>query len=164
MKNRKSVFTVVMVFAMTLSVISITGCSKKNDTENKSDNTGQYTADSHMNDSSMHINHDDMNMEKNMSEGNIQHKMIKIPTAQCDVCKENITKALNKVQGIKSFKVDIDQKVVHINFDKTKTDINSIENAITMSGYDANDKKADPEAYNKLDDCCKLPKDRKNNK
>ena len=26
------------------------------------------------------------------------------------------------------------------------------------------DKKADPEAYSKLDDCCKLPEDRKNKK
>ena len=58
-------------------------------------------------------------------------------------------------------KVDKDEKVAHINYDKSKTDLTKIENAITMACYDANDKKADPTAYQNLDDCCKLPKDQK---
>jgi len=31
-----------------------------------------------------------------------------------------------------------------VNFDKSKTSLDKIENAITSAGYDANDKKADP--------------------
>ncbi|MGB9695979.1 MAG: heavy-metal-associated domain-containing protein [Ignavibacteria bacterium] len=91
----------------------------------------------------------------------IEHKMIKIPSAQCDVCKENITKTLKKVKGITSFQVDIDAKLVHVNFDRNIIDIGKIEKAITMAGYDANNRKAEPNAYARLDDCCKKPEDRK---
>jgi copper chaperone CopZ len=87
--------------------------------------------------------------------------VVRIPTAQCDECKDNITKALKKVDGVGDFNIDVDKKVAKIKFDMSKTDVSKIENAITAAGYDANDKKADPEAYKNLDDCCKMPKDRK---
>ena len=102
--------------------------------------------------------HQDM---KTDNSSGIEHKMVKIPSAQCDVCKENITKALKKVSGIKSFNVDIDKKIVHVNFNKDLTDLSKIEKAITLAGYDANNRKADKDAYLKLDDCCKKPEDRK---
>lgn len=168
MKNTKLLSTAVMVFIIILSVYYFIGCSKQSDKvnqenpESKTGSTQQQKLTDNTDDTSMDINHGDMNMD--MSKENIRHEMINIPTAQCDVCKENITKALNKVKGIQSFKVDIDKKVVHINFDKTVTNISKIENAITMAGYAANNQKADPDAYSKLDDCCKLPEDRKNKK
>ncbi len=58
-------------------------------------------------------------------------------------------------------KVDKDKKIAHIEFDKSKTNLSKIEDAITAAGYDANDKKKDMKAYENLDDCCKLPKDQK---
>jgi membrane fusion protein, copper/silver efflux system len=91
----------------------------------------------------------------------IEHKIVRIPTAQCDICKENITKALNRVNGIKSFEVDVDSKIVNVNFDNSLTDMKKIEKAISLAGYDANNRKADPVAYSKLDNCCKKPEDRK---
>lgn len=87
--------------------------------------------------------------------------MVKLPTVQCEICKKNLTKALKKVDGVETFNIDIENKAVKVKFDKTKADVTKIENAITAAGYDANDKKADAKAYNKLDDCCKLPQDRK---
>jgi len=86
---------------------------------------------------------------------------VNLPTIQCNTCKKNITKALKKDEGIKEFKIDVEGKNAKISFDKSKTDLGKIEKLITAAGYDANDKKSDPEAYNNLDDCCKLPKDRK---
>jgi copper chaperone CopZ len=86
---------------------------------------------------------------------------VKLPTIQCNTCKKNITKALKKVDGIEDFKIDVEGKTANVKFDKSKTDLAKIEGAITAAGYDANDKKADPKAYEELDDCCKLPKDRK---
>ena len=88
---------------------------------------------------------------------NIEHTMIKIPSAQCEMCEKNLNKALKKLTGVDKYKVDIEGKVIHINYDKNVT---KIENAITSAGYDANDKKANPEAYNNLDKCCKKPEDR----
>jgi len=90
-----------------------------------------------------------------------EHAMIKLSTMQCDICKDNIETAVEKLDGIESINVVTKEKIAHINFDKSKTDLSKIESSITAAGYDANDKKADPEAYKELDDCCKQPKDQK---
>ena len=178
MKNLKLKSATIMIFSVILiSTILISGCSKqdKKDTlenkEKKTENVQQQnTTNSIQSDSSKQMNNDNTDMNKDdkskmdMGKGNLEHKMIKIPSAQCDICKEKITKALKKVNGVKTFEVDIDNKIVHVNFDKTVTELTKIENAITVAGYDANNKKANPDAYAKLDDCCKKPEDRKNHK
>ncbi|MFA7361096.1 MAG: heavy metal-associated domain-containing protein [Candidatus Kapaibacterium sp.] len=92
---------------------------------------------------------------------NAEHTMIKIPSAQCEICEKNLNKALKKVTGVEKYKVDIEAKVIHINYDRNVTTLAKIENAITSAGYDANDKQANPDAYDKLDNCCKKPEDRK---
>ncbi|MBL8006058.1 MAG: heavy-metal-associated domain-containing protein [Ignavibacteria bacterium] len=81
---------------------------------------------------------------------------INLPTVQCGTCKKNITKALKKVDGIEEFDVNIDEKYLNVKFDKTKTTQEKIEGVIVMTGYQANDKPADKEAYENLDDCCKI--------
>ncbi len=180
MKNFKFKFPVITVFSVIVIItLLFSGCSKqdkKEITENKQQNaeTTQQQNKSQQDDSKQ-MNHDNMDMSKDQktemnhdkmdmgkdNKGNMEHKMIKIPSAQCDICKGKITKAIKKVNGVKSFEVDIDNHVVHVNFDNTLTDLSRIEKAITSAGYDANNKKADPEAYAKLDECCKRPEDRK---
>jgi copper chaperone CopZ len=88
--------------------------------------------------------------------------VVKLPTVQCDQCKKTLTKAFKKAVGVDEFDINIDAKTVKVKYDKSKTDLAKIENVVTAAGYDANDKKADKDAYDNLDDCCKLPKDRKN--
>lgn len=138
--------SIFLVSAFLCAVI-LFGCGKKDSTE-KQDNKQQTTESK------------DQKMQTS-SDKNAEHVMVNLPTMQCGTCKKNIEKAVNKIPGIIDVNVDKDKKVAHINFDKSKTDLSKIENAITMAGYDANDKKADPTAYNDLDDCCKLPKDQK---
>ena len=180
MKNSKLKITAFTVFTVIIiSAILISGCSKqdkKESTENKQqktettqqsntqqDNPNQVNQENmNMNkDQNTEMNHDKMDMSKD-NKSSIEHKMINIPSAQCDICKGKISKAIKKVNGVKSFEVDIDNHLVHVNFDNTLTDLGKIENAITMAGYDANNKKADPDAYAKLDKCCKKPEDRNN--
>jgi mercuric ion binding protein len=91
------------------------------------------------------------------STSNDEKATVQLPTIQCNQCRKNITNALKKVDGVTDFNIDVKGKVMNVSFDKTKTDLVKIENAVTMAGYDANDKKADPVAYEKLDDCCKVP-------
>ncbi|MEO6693853.1 MAG: heavy-metal-associated domain-containing protein [Ignavibacteria bacterium] len=81
---------------------------------------------------------------------------IKLPTVQCGTCKTNITKEFKKVDGINSFDISIEKKIVKVSYDKTKTDADKIEGAIVMAGYQANDKPANKEAYDKLAECCKI--------
>lgn len=96
--------------------------------------------------------------QENISEEKID---INLPSMQCGTCKENIETAVKKLNGVESIKVVVKEKTARVNYDKSKTDLVKIESAITAAGYDANDKKADQKAYKDLDDCCKLPKDRK---
>ena len=148
----KPVLSILMVILVT--AIFISGCGKKDSnevTENKknSETSKENSASTESN------NNTDMNSPN--------HIMINLPTMQCSTCKKNIETAVKKLDGIESINVVVKEKVAHINFDKSKTDLTKIEGAITAAGYDANDKKGDPETYKELDDCCKLPKDQKNN-
>ena len=81
---------------------------------------------------------------------------IKLPTVQCGTCKMNLTKAFKKVDGINSFDISIENKLVKVSYDKAKTDADKIEGAIVMAGYQANDKPGNKEAYDKLPECCKI--------
>lgn len=84
---------------------------------------------------------------------------IKVPTIQCGSCKSAVEKAVKALDGVTSAKADLKKKFVAVEFVPAKLNLEKIETAITLAGYAANDKKADPEAYEKLDDCCKLPED-----
>ena len=81
---------------------------------------------------------------------------VNLPTIQCTKCKKNIEKALVKIDGINKPVVDVDEKILTVNFDATKTNQEKIEKAVTLAGYQANDKPADKDAYDNLDDCCKI--------
>lgn len=85
---------------------------------------------------------------------------ISLPTIQCGMCERTIEKAINKIDGIVDINIDVENKKATVTYDDTKTDLTAIEKAMTSAGYDANDTKANAEAYKKLNNCCKLPKDR----
>ena len=83
--------------------------------------------------------------------------IIKVSSMQCGSCKKNVTKALKKVDGVKDVNVNLDTKEAKVTFDNSVVNVSQLEDAITAAGYDANDKKADAKAYEKLDECCKKP-------
>lgn len=85
---------------------------------------------------------------------------ISLPTVQCGMCERNISKALDKVSGVKVYEVDIEGKKVSLTYDDAITSLSQIETAISMAGYDANSTKANKKAYDKLSKCCKMPEDR----
>ena len=85
---------------------------------------------------------------------------LKLSTIQCGMCVRTIEKALDKLGGVTNIDIDVENKKATVTFDDTKTDLPKIEDAITMAGYCVNDKLSDPGAYEKLHNCCKLPKDR----
>lgn len=81
---------------------------------------------------------------------------IKVESAVCNSCANTIEKALKKVDGVKSVKVDIDKKVANVKYVAVKATLTQLETAISNVGYDANDMKRNKAAYDKLDDCCKI--------
>jgi mercuric ion binding protein len=81
---------------------------------------------------------------------------VNLPTMQCSTCKKNIETALKKVDGINSINVSVKDKIATIDYDKSKINQDKIETEITLVGYDANSKKKDEAAYEKLAYFCKI--------
>jgi mercuric ion binding protein len=81
---------------------------------------------------------------------------LKVATsAICGSCKATIEKALAFEKGVKKSELDVKTKVVTVTYNPEKTSPEKIRLAISNAGYDADDVKANPKAYKKLDDCCK---------
>lgn len=73
----------------------------------------------------------------------------------CSHCEDNIKKAVFSLEGVKEVNVDIEKKNIEVKFVPAQTDLNTIEITLSRAGYDANQKKRDPQAYEELDECCK---------
>jgi copper chaperone CopZ len=82
-------------------------------------------------------------------------------SAQCEMCKDRLEKNLAFERGINSVELDMETKKLNIRYTIDKTNEVKIKNIISSLGYDADDVKADTNAYNKLPMCCKKPEDRK---
>ena len=95
------------------------------------------------------------------SANNIKIDEIIIPTAQCNMCVAKIGNALNGVDGILKYKVELETDQVKIKYNSDMISLKDIEQLISKAGYQANNLPADVDAYNKLAMCCKLPKDRR---
>ena len=95
------------------------------------------------------------------SANNLKIDEILIPTAQCNMCVANIENALNGVDGILKYKVELETDQVKIKYNTDIVSLQGIEQLISKAGYQANNLPADIDAYNKLAMCCRLPKDRR---
>lgn len=82
----------------------------------------------------------------------------------CDMCKETIETALAYEKGVKKSDFDVKTHIVTVTYNPAKTDPDKIRLAISKAGYDADDVKADPKAYDKLDECCKKGQECKDDK
>ncbi len=80
----------------------------------------------------------------------------------CDHCKECETCGLKfkdqmlKITGVKMYELDEKKMTITVYYNAKKTDLMTIKKAISKLGYDADDVKADPQAYDNLDGCCKV--------
>lgn len=74
---------------------------------------------------------------------------------QCETCGKTFQSELVKVKGVKMMELDEKAMTITVFYDGRKTNLDSIKTAIANLGYDADEVKANPEAYEKLDGCCK---------
>lgn len=85
---------------------------------------------------------------------------LKIKTsAQCEMCKDRIEKAMAFERGVKNSVLDLETKVLTVNYLKSRTTADKIRKAVAAVGYDADDVPSDPKAYAALPPCCKKPDD-----
>ncbi len=87
---------------------------------------------------------------------NVETTSINVATIQCSMCVANITEALEKAEGVQSVKVDLEAKTATVEFLPVKINLSGLEQTIANAGYDANNTKRNMEAYEKLDECCKI--------
>jgi copper chaperone CopZ len=85
----------------------------------------------------------------------VESAAIAVNTVVCDMCSKTITDAVKKIDGVNSISVDVEKKIATVEFISTKTNLASLEKSITDAGYNANDKKRNPDAYEHLPGCCK---------
>ncbi len=84
---------------------------------------------------------------------------ISTPTVQCEECKKKIEQYLSKEDGVTKVNVDYRHKTTSVTWLQDRTNLENVKTAIANAGYDADDVKADGEAYAKLPKCCKRPED-----
>ena len=73
----------------------------------------------------------------------------------CETCGQSFQENLYKIKGLKMYELDEEAMTLTVHFNGKKTTLEEIKTAITKLGYDADEMKADAEAYEKLDSCCK---------
>lgn len=73
----------------------------------------------------------------------------------CESCGAKFDKVLVFEKGIKMVTLDETAMTVTVMYNSKKISPEKIRIAISKLGFDADDVKADPTAYNNLDGCCK---------
>jgi Cu(I)/Ag(I) efflux system membrane fusion protein len=72
----------------------------------------------------------------------------------CEMCKERIETTAMSVKGVDSATWGIDNKMLHLAFNKSLTSLETVQKAIAQAGHDNGKYKAPDEVYNNLPECC----------
>lgn len=75
----------------------------------------------------------------------------------CETCGQKFDNELAYEKGIRLVVVDEKAMTITVTYNSKKTNPDTIRQTISKMGFDADDVKADPAAYDKLDSCCKKP-------
>lgn len=84
----------------------------------------------------------------------VQKAVIITPTVNCEDCKSRIENRLVHEYGVSSVKADFRHHTVTVVWITDRTNIEIVKTALANLGYDADDVKADPDAYKKLPKTC----------
>lgn len=74
---------------------------------------------------------------------------------QCGSCRPKIEDALLLTKGVKDAKFDNETQTIKVVYNSKKVNPAALRTAVSKAGFKADDVPADPEAYSKLDGCCK---------
>lgn len=75
--------------------------------------------------------------------------------AACETCGQKFKTEMLKIKGVKMYELDDKAMTFTIYYNSKKTTLQAIKVGISKLGYDADEVKADSEAYESLDGCCK---------
>jgi periplasmic mercuric ion binding protein len=80
-------------------------------------------------------------------------------SAQCEMCKDRIEKAMAFEKGVKNSNLDLETKILTVKYKPSSTNPEKIRKALAAVGYDADSVFANIKAYTALPPCCKKPDD-----
>lgn len=78
-----------------------------------------------------------------------------LTSAICEMCKETIEYELTFTKGIKFVELDVETKIVTVEYNPKKISVDDIRKSISEVGYNADSVKRDPKAYANLPFCCR---------
>jgi mercuric ion binding protein len=82
--------------------------------------------------------------------------VVKIKTSgECDMCKKKIEAEVGKMSGVKKAELDVDSKILTVEYNAKRTSPDKIRKALANIGYDADDVKANNRAQKELPACCR---------
>lgn len=82
-------------------------------------------------------------------------KVVNVKTsAICSSCKKRIEAAVKSETGVVEAILNLNSKQLKVKYDSDKTSPEKIRTRISATGYNADDVKANPDAYHKLPACC----------
>ncbi|WP_080905040.1 heavy-metal-associated domain-containing protein [Parabacteroides sp. Marseille-P3160] len=118
-----------------------------------------FVTSCHSKSSSDNSQEENQNMEMMHSSANQKdvHAMLGVQ-GSCEMCKERIEKAAKTVKGVSFANWDVNEKILHLNFDPKQTSVEAISKVIAKTGHDTDKDKATQAAYDALPDCCKYRK------
>lgn len=64
------------------------------------------------------------------------HENIQVEGMTCGHCVETVTQAVNSLEGINQVSVDLDQKLVRVDFDESRTNLDAVSSKITEVGFE----------------------------
>jgi len=98
-----------------------------------------------------------MDMGSDSEKAKVEHQMVKV-SGNCEMCKERIETAAKSVAGVTSAEWGTETKMLHVQFDGGKTNLDDIQKSIAKVGHDTEKFKASDAAYKALPECCKYRK------
>ena len=64
------------------------------------------------------------------------HKNIRVEGMTCNHCVETVTQAVQSIDGISQVSVDLDKKLVSVDFDESRTKGDAISSKIVEVGFE----------------------------
>ncbi|RWR14627.1 copper chaperone CopZ [Siminovitchia fortis] len=66
----------------------------------------------------------------------MQETVLKVEGMTCGHCKQSVEKALTALAGVEKAEADLDEGTVKVSYDRSKTDIGKMKEAVEDQGYD----------------------------
>lgn len=76
-------------------------------------------------------------------------------SAECGECKERLEGHLNYTKGVVFSELDLETMKLTVKYKTSVLTADAIKKEVSGLGYDADEVKADPKAYEALPSCCK---------